>query len=80
MAYMELSDYLITRLQMFNKDDFTPKQKAFLNEKFSHLEAVLIRSSINSHSQDEKHPTRKNMHTIVGQLKAVGESVLKEDE
>lgn len=79
MAYMELSDYLITRLQMFNKD-FTPKQKAFLNEKFSHLEAVLIRSSINSHSQDEKYPTRKNMHTIVGQLKAVGESVLKEDE
>ena len=53
MAYMELSDYLITRLQMFNKD-FTPKQKAFLNEKFGHLEAVLIRSSINSHSQDEK--------------------------
>ena len=31
---------------MFNKD-FTPKQKAFLNEKFSHLEAVLIKLSIN---------------------------------
>lgn len=79
MAYMELSDYLITRLQMFNKD-FTPKQKAFLNEEFSHLEAVLIRSSINSHSQDEKLSTSENTHTIVGQLKAVGESVLKEDK
>lgn len=79
MACMELSDYLIKRLQMFNKD-FTPKQKAFLNEKFSHLEAVLIKSSINSHLQDEKLSTSKNTHTIVGQLKAVGESVLKEDE
>lgn len=67
---MELSDYLITRLQMFNKD-FTPKQKAFLNEKFSHLEAVLVKASINSHSQDEKFSTSKNTHTIVGQLKAV---------
>ena len=64
---------------MFNKD-FTPRQKAFLNEKFSHLEAVLIRSTINSHTQDKNLPTRKNMHTIVGQLKTVGESVLKEDE
>lgn len=79
MAYMELSDYLITRLQMFNKD-FTPKQKAFLNEKFSHLEAVLIRSSINSRLREEKLSTSKNTHTIVGQLKAVGESVLKEDK
>lgn len=43
---------------MFNKD-FTPKQKAFLNEKFSHLEAVLIKSSINSHSQDKKLSTSK---------------------
>lgn len=64
---------------MFNKD-FTPKQKAFLNVKFSHLEAVLIRSSINSHHQDEKLPTGKNIHTIVGRLKTVGESVLKEDK
>ena len=43
---------------MFNKD-FTPKQKAFLNEKFSHLEAVLVKASINSHSQDEKFSTSK---------------------
>lgn len=76
---MELLDCLITRLQMFNKD-FTPKQKAFLNEKFSHLEAALTRSSINSHPQDEKLSTSKLTHTIVGQLKAVGESVLKEDK
>ncbi len=62
---------------MFNKD-FTPKQKAFLNEKFSHLEAVLIRSSINSHSQDEKLSASKNTHTIVGQLKPISKSVLKE--
>ena len=48
---------------MFNKD-FTPKQKAFLNEKFSHLEAVLTKSSINSHLQDEKLSTSKNTHTI----------------
>lgn len=79
MVYMELLEYLKTRLQMFNKD-FTPKQKAFLNEKFSRLEAILIKSSINSHLQDEKLSTSKNTHTIVGQLKAVGESVLKEDK
>lgn len=32
---------------MFNRD-FTPKQKAFLNEKFSHLEAFLTKRRLNS--------------------------------
>ena len=35
MAYMELSDYLITRLQMFNKD-FTPRRKALYKQKYAH--------------------------------------------
>lgn len=58
---------------MFNKD-FTPKQKAFLNEKFSRLEAILIKSSIDSHIQLDKS---KISNTIIGQLKPIGESLLK---
>lgn len=73
MVYMELLEYLKTRLQMFNKD-FTPKQKAFLNEKFSRLEAILIKSSIDSHIQLDKS---KISNTIIGQLKPIGESLLK---
>ncbi len=37
---------------MFNRD-FTPKQKAFLNEKFSHLEAVLTKQNINIHKREK---------------------------
>ncbi len=33
---------------MFNRD-FTQKQKVFLNEKFSHLEAFLTKQNINMH-------------------------------
>ena len=62
---------------MFNRD-FTPKQKAFLNEKFSHLEAVLTKQNINIHKEEKHKLKTKITHTVVGQLKPVGKSVLKE--
>lgn len=62
---------------MFNRD-FTPKQKAFLNEKFNHLEAVLIKQSIDMHKVDKTKLKAEITHTIVGQLKPVGNSALKE--
>lgn len=62
---------------MFDRD-FTPKQKVFLNEKFDHLEAVLVKSSIDIHKVDKTKLKNEITHTIVGQLKPVGKSVLKE--
>ena len=62
---------------MFNRD-FTPKQKAFLNEKFRHLEAVLTKQNINIHKEEKHKLKTKITHTVVGQLKPVGKSVLKE--
>lgn len=62
---------------MFNRD-FTPKQKAFLNEKFSHLEAFLTKQNINMHNGDKTKLKTEITHTVVGQLKPIGKSVLKE--
>ena len=64
---------------MLNRNlDFTPRQKSFLNAKFRRLEKVLTESSISTPEIDKNKLRESFSHTVVGELKPIGESVLKE--